>query len=602
MTTPLTGNSLMTRADLQTAVSSLWRPVRDRLSPGGARAKLGETGALFPEAAAELEGFARPLWGLAPLAAGGGDVDWSPILAGLTNGTDPGHPEYWGRPTNSDQRLVEMAAIGFALALVPEALWDGLDGRARDRVAAWLGSVNEVTALDTNWQYFQVLANLGLARVGASEYDASVVERSLGRVESFYLGDGWYTDGHRARRDHYVPFALHVYGLVYARLAGEHDPTRAARFRDWAASFAPDFAHWFADDGSALPYGRSLTYRFAQGSFWGALAFADVEALPWGQIKGLLLRHLRWWAGRPIFDHSGVLTIGYGYSNLNMAEEYNSPGSPYWALKAFLPLAQPAEHPFWQADEQPPGGVDEVRAQQHPGMVVYRDSGHVVALTGGQDGRLIRHGAYKYAKLAYSTAFGFSVPTGLVGLDRAGHDSVLALSEDDLHWIVGEIATESAVRGHTVWTKWAPLRGVEVETWVVPFAPWHVRVHYVRCDRPLHTAEGGWALDRTGDDPSDFSGVEEAGEGHAMATYAAGLSGIRDLLGARNGEVVRMAPNSNVLASRTVVPTLRAVHPPGRHWLVSAVLGTTNRTGSAPVWEAPPSLDRIREHVPELPD
>ena len=78
------------------------------------------TGAHFSETAAELEGFSRPLWGLVPLAAGGGEFDgWELYRHGLTNGTDPHHPEYWGDPADRDQRLVEMAAFGLGLALTP---------------------------------------------------------------------------------------------------------------------------------------------------------------------------------------------------------------------------------------------------------------------------------------------------------------------------------------------------------------------------------------------------------------------------------------------------------------------------------------------------
>ncbi|SQB37568.1 Uncharacterized protein conserved in bacteria [Citrobacter koseri] len=36
-----------------------------------------------------------------------------------------------------------------------------------------------------------------------------------------------------------------------------------------------------------------------------------------------------------------------------MCEDYNSPGSPYWALKVFLILALPDDHAFWQAEELP---------------------------------------------------------------------------------------------------------------------------------------------------------------------------------------------------------------------------------------------------------
>src|SRR5690606_28304342 len=123
-------------------------------------------------------------------------------------------------------------------------------------------------------------------------------------------------------------FAMHYYALIYAKFASAHDAARAQRYRERATLFARQFVDWFAADGAALPFGRSLTYRFAQGGFWGALAFADVEAFDWGVIKGLALRHLRWWLRQPIFSPDGTLSIGYAYPNLNMAEQYNSPCSP----------------------------------------------------------------------------------------------------------------------------------------------------------------------------------------------------------------------------------------------------------------------------------
>jgi hypothetical protein len=75
-----------------------------------------------------------------------------------------------------------------------------------------------------------------------------------------------------------------------------------------------------------------MIYRFAVVSFWGALAYADVELpapLTWGMVKGIVLRHFRWWQNQPdIWSSSGTLTIGYSYPNMYMAESYNSPGSP----------------------------------------------------------------------------------------------------------------------------------------------------------------------------------------------------------------------------------------------------------------------------------
>lgn len=243
MTGPMADNPLASRADLQRAVEAMAAPVRARLSPGDARARLGDTGAHFPDVGAELEGFARPWWGLVPLAAGGGGVDWAPYLRGLANGTDPAHGEFWGVAGQKDQRLVEMAALGLALALTPEHVWEPLGTQARNDVTRWLSQINDVEIVDNNWLFFRVLVNVGLARVGAPEYNLIAEQAALDRLESFYLGDGWYSDGPTARRDYYVPFAMHFYGLIYSRLADDRDPKRADRFRERAAIFATGFVH-----------------------------------------------------------------------------------------------------------------------------------------------------------------------------------------------------------------------------------------------------------------------------------------------------------------------------------------------------------------------
>jgi hypothetical protein len=76
--------------------------------------------------------------------------------------------------------------------------------------------------------------------------------------------------------------------------------------------------------------------------------FADVElptSLSWGVVEGIWLRNLRWWTTQhDIFQPNGMPSIGYSY---------NSPGSPYWCILAFAPLAMPENHPFWSAKEEP---------------------------------------------------------------------------------------------------------------------------------------------------------------------------------------------------------------------------------------------------------
>lgn len=569
-------HSLSSREELQQLLLELIRPIEERFSPGYARVSLGHTGARYSNAVAGMEGFARPLWGLAPFEFGSGRYGgWDRYRKGLAHGCDPKHPEYWGVPGDKDQRLVELAPIAFTLATLPHLLWEPLDPNEKKGVADYLLAANSRQYPESNWLFFRVLVNLALDRIGIGG-DARIVARDLDAIEGLYRGNGWYADGPGEPCDLYNAFAFHFYSLLYCALAGESDSVRCERFKNRAAEFAQSYVNWFSPDGACVPYGRSLTYRFTHGAFWSALAFADVEALPWGVVKGLLLRNLRWWMERPIRDEAGLLTLGYAYPSLFLTEEYNSSASPYWALKAFLCLAVPDSHPIWTSEEQPLPQLPEISLQEEPMMLLQRDSesGHVVALSGGQPvPKDYRHMAEKYAKFAYSSHFGFSVPTALRGLELGAFDSCLELSEEGEYWRTRTDSFDQELFSNAVAFTWRPWPDVEVQTWLIAAGKWHVRVHRLKAQRRLVSAEGAFAVSREGADGIPPERSISVGPGAARATLPSGVSAIQDLIGGREGTVVRAAPNSNLMAARTLIPTLQGRHRPGEHWLACAVAG-----------------------------
>ncbi|ETT66675.1 hypothetical protein C172_06274 [Paenibacillus sp. FSL H8-457] len=56
-----------------------------------------------------------------------------------------------------------------------------------------------------------------------------------------------------------------------------------------------------------------------------------------------------------------------------MAENYNAPGSPYWALKTFLVLALAQDSPFWTAVEEDLPAGPAIWVQPEPHLVVCRN-------------------------------------------------------------------------------------------------------------------------------------------------------------------------------------------------------------------------------------
>ena len=587
MSTPLSDNPLATRADVQRAVGDLFAPLLPYFSKSGARVRLSAASAHFDRAAAELEGFARPLWGLVPLVAGGGTfAHWHLYTNGLGAGTDPEHPDYWGDISDIDQRQVELAAIALALLLARQHVWDPLDDTAKQHVAAYLVAGRSHRFVDSNWRFFRVLIDLALDACGVP-VAPSDTQAYLGGIERFALGNGWYRDGPIRSADHYIPFAFHYYGLIYAALSG--DAARAQEFRSRAGQFAQAIRHWYAADGAALPYGRSLTYRFAHAGFWGALAFAGVEALPWGEIKGYYLRNLRWWARQPIFDRDGVLSVGYAYPNLMVSEGYNSAGSPYWAMKAFLPLALSETHPFWAAKELEPERFDAPVPLLEPGMVVQHLAGHVVALASGQDYRHQWRGmAEKYGKFAYSTRYGFSIEASDRHFDNAASDNMLSFSDDGFHLRQRETNTAARMAGDMLFAQWHPYADVTVETFLVPAGRWHIRLHEVTTPRRLDVVEGGFAIAKP-----DFRRWSEKIAGRRAEIATAGDVSVIVGFDARIARVISPFSNTNVMTARTLVPQLRGAIEPGTTRLACAVMAEPYPAASLSPPECP-DIDDLR--------
>ncbi|CAO3678665.1 unnamed protein product [Umbelopsis ramanniana] len=581
---PIGDRRLETKEDLQDAFKATFEPLLPAFSSGAARVRVEQGGAHFDDAAADLEGFARPLWGIVPFVAGGGKFEhWDLYHRGLTNGTDPDHPEYWGTTGDRDQRQVELAAIGFAMALIPEHFWEPLSDKGKENLVAYLRQGRDKDYPVCNWRFFRVLVDLGLKKVGA-QYDVKMTEEYLDDLDSYYIGEGYYGDGvERYKMDYYNPWAFHFYSLIYAKVCPE-DSDRQKRYRERTRAFAEQFQHWFADDGSCIPFGRSLIYRFACGSYWAALAFADEEALPWGVIKGLYMRHMRWWTKQPISRlNSGVLTLGYAYPNSFVCENYNSPQSPYWAMKAFLPLALPSSHPFWTAQELPASSASA--SLPIPGMVISHYPKNTVALMSGpQHFRdTVRFQAEKYCKFAYSTRYGFSIDTNAKNFNSASFDSMIGFSEDGIHFRIRE-STQARIYENKLYSTWSPWEDVSIETWLIPQGKWHIRVHRIESGRRLDSIEGGFAISKT-DAAGKIVKVEKSDR-----------SGLVNLSTDRKARIHVPESNSNLMTQKTILPQLSGEIAAGSTTLfASAVLAMPDTQVVNSDWNAVPDLPSAEE-------
>lgn len=560
---------LNTKQDFTDLMHRILDPLLPCYSAGGARLHLGETGASYDQNAIELEAFSRPLWALAPFWLGGGSApEFERIYqAGLDHGTDPAHPEYWGDTKDYDQCFVEMAAIACAILEVPEKAWEPLSHEARTHLAAWLGTINHHELPNCNWLFFRVLVNLALRSVDMP-WDPALLEQDLQNAESWYIGDGWYSDGSpevKPQRDYYIPWALQYYGVLYSVFAAKEDPERAARFRQRAMEFGSQFMTWFDADGAALPYGRSLTYRFGQCAFYSACIWAGLEPLPLPVMKGIIVRNLQWWMSKPIFDRSGVLTVGYCYPQFFMSERYNAPGSPYWGLKTFIVLGLPDDHPFWTAEAAPlpvQPGVTELPAAH---LLMQRTPDGQVNAYAPAEVEQNEHGQFaeKYGKFVYSTRFGFSASRSYAELAQAAPDSMLAFL------IGGQIfvrrhSQSFAVQDGKMVSTWSPFEGITVTTEVEPTEQGHIRRHTVVSDRACTAWDCGFAVAKFA--PGFAARAEDR---TALVANDRQRCEVRGETGA--AEIVDAWPNTSLYVTNTAIPAVKYDIPVGTTTLVTEV-------------------------------
>ncbi|MEE1839200.1 DUF2264 domain-containing protein [Streptomyces sp. JV190] len=575
---------------------SHWEATADRMldalvpyaTPGFAQYRLPGRGSWSGVVSDGLEGFARSfLLAACRIAGAGGAVD--PALteryaAGLAAGTDPGSGEAWPELTDCSQQMVEAASVAVALHETRPWIWDRLDARVQERVVDWFSGFVGGRTWDNNWRLFQVVSEQFLASVGAP-YSRSDIESNLDRIEDWYVGDGWYTDGDGRNFDYYIGWAMHLYPLLWSRIAGGDDGGRTEVYRQRLSRFLEDYPHFFGSDGAPVHQGRSLTYRFAALAPVWMGALADCTPLAPGLTRRLASGTMRHFAERGVPDERGLLTLGWYDTFLPSTQPYSGPASPYWASKGFLGLLLPADHAVWTARELPLPieESDQYTALPAPGWLLHgtRDDGIV---------RLINHGSDHnppfdesadpsegtddphYARFAYSTA---TAPEAAPHAVARSIDNHLALVAPDgtpsprrrIHPLRCEDRVAASWYAARLPGDDQPYR---IETTSVLHGPWEIRVHRVEAPEGVVVREGGHAVSHA-TSPFALSGPD-----WALARTADGLSSALVALhgwdGGTEPAAVARDVQSNAYGPHSAIPYLRSgPHPGGRSVHVSLV-------------------------------
>lgn len=307
-----------------------------------------------------LEAVGRTLAGVAPwLALPDDDTEEGKlrkqmreeVLKGLKNAVDPNSPDKLNF-TKQAQPIVDAAYLVHAFLRAPKALWEPLDKVTQQRYIDSFKALRDRTGAYNNWLLFTGLTEAFLMQQG-ERADQFRLRVSKNKIQEWYVGDGWYSDGSRFSMDYYNSYVLNpmmvamMETLVPFRWASQKEYEQALSRMVRHAEFCERI---IGPDGTYPAFGRSVTYRTA--AFQSLADVALRGKLP-SFIKPAQVRcaltavHRNMYEGNQNFDKDGWLVLGFNGHQPEVADGYTSTGSLYMATLSFLPLGLPADNPFW---------------------------------------------------------------------------------------------------------------------------------------------------------------------------------------------------------------------------------------------------------------
>lgn len=317
---------------------------------------------------AYLECFGRLISGIAPWLALPDDDSAEgkrrallrqQALASYAHSVDPSSPDYllW---REHGQALVDSAYFTNAFLRAPRQLWEPLDAITKKRVIEEIKGLRRVLPPYNNWLLFAAMNEAFLFSID-EKWDPLRIDLAVRKINEWYVGDGWYSDGPQFHFDHYGSYVIHpmLVEILEVLFAKTNSPNIAALL-DQAGKrmqrHGEQLERLIASDGSYAPIGRSLTYRTAVFQPLGLLAWRKrlPQSLPEGQVRAATLAAQRAIFRFPSnFDENGFLTLGFTGHQPKLADFYSNAGSMYIAAESLIALGLPTNDSYWTSPALP---------------------------------------------------------------------------------------------------------------------------------------------------------------------------------------------------------------------------------------------------------
>lgn len=288
--------------------------------------------------------------------------EWA--LKSYAQAVDPSGDDYllW---RNEGQPLVDAAYIASSFLRAPKQLWEPLDSITKVRYIKEFQQLRRINPPYTNWLLFSAMVETFLMEAGA-QYDLYRIHSAIRKIEEWYVGDGWYSDGEDFSFDYYnsyviQPMYVQVLQVLVDRKIGLTDRRHEAVQKELETAkkrmqrFGIILERFISPEGTFPVFGRSMTYRLGVFQPLSMLAWRGMlpAQLSEGQVRSALTATMvRMFSNEGNFNEKGFLQLGFAGHQPDLADWYSNNGSMYLTSEVFLPLGLPADHSFWTSKQE----------------------------------------------------------------------------------------------------------------------------------------------------------------------------------------------------------------------------------------------------------
>lgn len=273
-------------------------------------------------------------------------------LLSYKNAVDPDSKDYLSWDAHH-QTLVDAAYIANSFMRAPQALWEPLDQKTKDRYIKEFKDLRKIRPAYNNWLLFRAMIETFLALVG-EEYDGYALEVALRKASEWYLSDGWYSDGPEFSMDYYNAYVMHPMIVEIIEVLQKNNiqsPIKLDLALRRMQRYNELVERLISPEASYPAFGRSMTYRMGafQALALSAWKYGLPETLSNGQVRNALTSVMkRMFSADGNFDKKGYLQLGFVGHQPDLADYYTNNGSLYMTSLVFLPLGLSPDAPFWQ--------------------------------------------------------------------------------------------------------------------------------------------------------------------------------------------------------------------------------------------------------------